>query len=208
MIIDELNKTIIFDYIIYKKNKYILDAPLILSFNINEYGWYCLEIPIINCYCVGQDIDELILDFSADFAFVYDTYVLEDNDKLDEGALKLKEYINNLVKIYIDIINHTIIVNNIYYNNIKYILYKPLILKFDINIYGRYFIDWVKEDCYWCYCDGKNMEELLLDFYKEFEYAYNAWGLADDKTLNEDTLKIKTYINTELVKICINEGEI
>ena len=63
----------------------------------NENYW--LKDDYLDITCIGKNLNELLENFYDDFIFIYNEYVLDDNN-LSSCALKLKGKLKDLVKEY------------------------------------------------------------------------------------------------------------
>jgi len=95
---------IIFDFIDYEYNKtrYVFNESYRLIIR-KEKGndvpfWYCAEDEDLRISVMEESLEEAIKSFYSDIDFVWNFYGKKSDEKLTNGAIKLKNNINKLVR--------------------------------------------------------------------------------------------------------------
>jgi hypothetical protein len=99
---DENNNYYYINCVIDVYYKLLVDfiKPYQLITTSDKYNLFVIDkMDELGIYSVGNNLNEVILDFIEDFMFAYRSYAIEDDSKLTASGIKIKNKINSIVKV-------------------------------------------------------------------------------------------------------------
>lgn len=95
------DRKILIDEITCDKTTYHLNYETSLEINEDENNYYvCYRSPDLNITILafGETLKHAMEDFNSSFHFLVDTYLMEKDENLTKGAMRVKYSLKNMIK--------------------------------------------------------------------------------------------------------------